>query len=77
MISADQIQAARKLLGWSAIKLGSKCDRHFNTIRKAEKPDQDGVTRETLAKIRAAFEAAGVEFHEDGGGPGACLRKTA
>jgi hypothetical protein len=64
MVTGDQIRAARKLLGWSRGRLVIRARGvTTNTVGKAE-GDYPGnpPTSEQLAEIRAALEAAGVEF---------------
>jgi hypothetical protein len=46
------------------------------TIRRAESERKVSISEEAVAAIRAALEAAGVEFiAQNGGGPGVRLRK--
>jgi hypothetical protein len=64
MINGDQIRAARKLLGWHRGLLAIRARGvTANTVGKAE-GDYPGCppTPEQLASIKAALEAAGVEF---------------
>jgi transcriptional regulator with XRE-family HTH domain len=76
-IFGAQIRAARALLRWSAVDLVRESGVSHATIHRAEAVN--GKTVLTLANtfaIRRAFEAAGVELlDENGGGPGARLRK--
>lgn len=63
MITADQIKAARRLLGWSSATLGQKARRSALTIAKAETSTlHPQFVVGTLRVIRATLEAAGVEF---------------
>jgi transcriptional regulator with XRE-family HTH domain len=74
MMTSAQIRAARALLGWTVRDLAEAAKVHRNTITRAE-TDATGPGYATAA-IRAALEAAGVEFiPENGGGPGVRLRK--
>ncbi len=63
MITPDQIKAARKLLGWSAVKLAKKAARSLTRVVAAEAstlpPEHEAAV---LKSIRAAIEAAGVVF---------------
>lgn len=72
-----QIRAARALLRWSAEELAKASSIGIATVRRAELAD--GATSLTAANdkaIRQALERAGVEFiEENGGGPGARLRR--
>lgn len=76
-ITGAQIRAARALIRWTAADLARAADLGIMTIRRAEAVD--GVVGTTAANanaIRAALEAAGVEFIErNGGGPGVRLRE--
>jgi hypothetical protein len=76
-ILGAQIRAARALLRWSGADLVRECGVSHATIHRAE--TVNGKTAMTFANasaIRRAFEAAGVELlDENGGGPGARLRK--
>ena len=77
-LSSAQIRAARSLIRWSAEHLAKRCSLSVATIRRAELTD--GETSMTAANdlaVRAALEAAGVEFiDENGGGPGVRLKKA-
>jgi hypothetical protein len=77
MITGDEIRAARKLLGWSRGRLVIRARGvATNTVGKAE-GDYPGnpPTSQQLAEIRAALEAAGVEF-TTGDESGVKLRKA-
>ena len=72
-----QIRAARALLRWSGADLVRESGVSHATIHRAEAVN--GKTAMTLANasaIRRALETAGAELlDENGGGPGARLRK--
>ena len=76
-ILGAQIRAARALLRWAAVDLVREFGVSLATIQRAEAVD--GKTALTLANafaVRRVFEAAGIEFvEENGGGPGARLKK--
>jgi hypothetical protein len=76
-ILGAQIRAARALLRWAAVDLVRESGVSLATIQRAEAVD--GKTALTLANafaVRRVFEAAGIEFvEENGGGPGARLKK--
>ncbi len=76
-ISIRQIKAARALLAWSQEAMAAHSGVSLPTIRRLEAQDGEiGGRRETTEKIRAALEAAGVEFiAENGGGAGVRLKK--
>jgi hypothetical protein len=65
------------LLRWSAEELARNSAVGVATIRRAElKDDETSLTAANNLSIRAALEAAGVEFiAENGGGPGVRLSK--
>ncbi|MCE2577287.1 helix-turn-helix domain-containing protein [Komagataeibacter sp. FNDCR1] len=75
-IASAQVRAARGLLGWSRDRLVEASGVPKRTIVRFE----DEVTaprKSTISAIRAALEAAGVEFiAENGGGIGVRLRKS-
>ncbi len=67
MITPAQCLEARQLLGWSRVRLGSRCDLPHTSLLRFEM----GVwfpTSERLAAIQHALEEAGVEF-TSGGAP--------
>lgn len=75
-ISAAQSRAARGLLGWSREQLAHASGVPGRTVADFELGNTTSRVR-TVAAIRAALEAAGVEFiAENGGGPGVRLRKA-
>lgn len=74
MLTSAQIRAGRALLNWTVRDLAEAAQVHRNTVTRAE-TDATGPGYATAA-IRAALEAAGVEFiAENGGGAGVRLRK--
>ena len=76
-LNSSQIRAARALLRWSAEDLARESALGLNTIKRAElAEDKTSLTVANDLAVRRALEAAGVEFiEENGGGPGARLRK--
>lgn len=60
MVTSAQIRAARALLNWTVRDLAERAGVHRNTVTRAE-TDATGPGHAT-ASIRAALEAAGVEF---------------
>jgi hypothetical protein len=74
-ITPAQVRAARGLLGWPLDQLIAASGVPKRTMIRFE--GSTGVPRaSTVSAVRAALEAAGVEFiAEDGGGPGVRLRK--
>lgn len=61
MINAEQIRAARALLGWPTTELAKRTGLTVNGINKIER-GHVVAQRDTLEKIQAVIENAGVEF---------------
>ena len=76
-VSIPQIKAARALVSWSQEELASRSGVSVPTVKRLEAQGGEVGGREaTSEKLRAALEAAGVEFiPENGGGAGVRLRK--
>jgi predicted transcriptional regulator len=74
--SVRQVKAARALLAWSQEDLAVASGVSLPTIWRLEAADGDlGGRQSTVDAIKAALEAAGVEFlDENGGGPGVRLK---
>ncbi|WP_452030397.1 helix-turn-helix domain-containing protein [Azospirillum palustre] len=81
MVTASQVRAARALVDWSQQRLQDETGLSATTIKRMENdkigPGKSSV--ENLEKVRAALEAAGVEFvsagvYQGDGGPGVRLR---
>lgn len=69
-----QLKAARKLLGWSRDRLAGASNVPPHAVTDYEHGSTRGaVTPERLAAIRAALEAASIEF-TNGDAPGVRLR---
>lgn len=77
-VSIRQIKAARALLAWSQDHLAETSGVSAPTIKRLEAQDGPlGGRLDTELKIRAALEAAGIEFiDENGGGLGVRLRSS-
>jgi transcriptional regulator with XRE-family HTH domain len=76
MITPAQCRMARAALQWSLRDLAGNSQVNHVTINRFE-IGHAASNRSTLAAIRAALEAAGVEFiPENGGGAGVRLRKA-
>lgn len=74
MITKEQSRAARGLLDWSQTMLASKSNLGESTVRDFEKGRRVPSVN-NLTAMRAALEAAGVEFiAENGGGAGVRLK---
>jgi transcriptional regulator with XRE-family HTH domain len=80
VITASQLKAARALIGWEQRTLAEASGASLPTIQRMEA--SNGTVRgviETLMKVMAALEGAGVEFINEGavsagGGRGVRLR---
>ncbi len=76
MITGAQLRAGRALVGLSQPDLAERSGVSTMTIKRAEGAGAPFPSTETIAKIRAALEAAGVEFiPENGSGAGVRLKK--
>lgn len=74
-MSAAQCRAARAIIGWSQEQLAESARVAKKTLADFETGNRSPYPR-TLEAIRAALEAAGVQFiAENGGGPGVRLAK--
>ena len=75
-ISAEQLRAARALLGWSQTRLAEKAGLSLPTVKRVEIERGPRVSDAARLALRVALESGGVEFiSENGGGPGVRLRK--
>jgi transcriptional regulator with XRE-family HTH domain len=62
LVTPEQIRAARAWLSWSRNDLSAKSGISPGSIAMFEQ-GRSIPYDETLAKLRAAFEAAGIRFH--------------
>ncbi|MDF2621309.1 MAG: transcriptional regulator, family [Xanthobacteraceae bacterium] len=77
LINPPQSRAARGLLEWSQQQLAEAASVGLSTIRGFENGSRQPIAN-NLSAIRAALEAAGVQFVSQGdeaGGDGVVLRK--
>ena len=74
-IAAAQLRAARALLGWSQADLAARAGLSSMTVKRAEGSGKPPASAEAIAAIRAALEAQGVVFLDNGTGPGVKLRQ--
>lgn len=75
-MTGNQLRAARSLVGWSQAQVAEKAGLSIPTVKRAEGQGAIAASSDAFAAIRAALEAAGVEFiAENGGGAGVRLRK--
>lgn len=73
-LTPEQCRAARALLGWSQSDLGEKASVARKTLADFEGGKKKRPYARTLADVRAALEAAGVEF-TNGDAPGVRIKK--
>lgn len=75
-LSSEQIKAARALLRWSQADLAEASKVSLPTVQRVERtPGEARGYDRTIESLKAALEAAGVEFlAPNGGGPGVRLR---
>ena len=67
VITGSHIRAARALLGWPQSELSKKSKVALRTILRMEGFDGAvGARTDTLARVIAVLEKAGVEFLNDG-----------
>jgi predicted transcriptional regulator len=77
VLSGRHIRAARALLGWTQEELARKARVALGTVKRMEGFDGPvGARTDTLQRIVAVFEKAGVEFLNDNR-PGVRLRARA
>ena len=75
-LSGAHLRAARALLGISAQELAALSEVSWGTIQRYETLQEIPETRTgTLAKLRSALEAQGVEFIGEPETPGVQLRR--
>lgn len=77
VLTSEQVRAARALIRWEQRDLADASTVSLPSIKRLETQHGPLAAQErTVAAIRTALEAAGVEFiAENGGGPGVRLRK--
>ncbi len=74
-ITPEQCRGARAMLGWSREQLAGHAKVANATLADFEAGKRTPYNR-TLADVRRALEEGGIEFiPENGGGPGARLKK--
>lgn len=72
-VTKEQCRAARGLLYWTVDELAGRSNIAKDTIIKFENGHRV-PRRSTITLLRQAFEAAGVDFIENGSGAGVRLR---
>jgi hypothetical protein len=74
LMSPEQSIEARRLLGWSPLRLAVAADQPMRAIIEFEAGNPSAA--DVILSIQGALEAGGVEFiSENGGGAGVRLRK--
>ncbi len=73
-LSAAQVRMARAGLKLTFAALATRADVSTNTLVRLESGEP--VRNRTVAAIRIAFEAEGVEFIDEDGGVGVLLKPT-
>ncbi|MGA7239900.1 MAG: hypothetical protein WBY44_29740 [Bryobacteraceae bacterium] len=67
LISGRHIRAGRALLGWTQGELSAKAKVALRTVRRMEGfDDAVGARTDTLGRVVAVLDKAGVEFLNDG-----------
>jgi transcriptional regulator with XRE-family HTH domain len=74
MITGEQVSVARRLLGWSLMRLSNFCGVSNVTIQNFEMGRDRRPTTPDVEAIQRALEEAGVEF-TNGKRPGVRLKK--
>jgi hypothetical protein len=65
-LTGRHIRAARALLGWTQIQLSNKSKVAWGTVKRMEGFDGPvGARTDTVGKIAAVLQRAGVEFLND------------
>jgi transcriptional regulator with XRE-family HTH domain len=67
-ITAEQLRAARGLLGWSQSELAARAGLSLPTVRRVESESGPRVSVEARMKLKKALESAGVGFTDENGG---------
>lgn len=67
MITSQQVRMARAALKWSVAELARRAGITAKTVVRYE--NGRNTTTETLTKIKTAFEAAGITWIPENGGP--------
>lgn len=67
LLTSGQLRAARSMLRWEQEKLAEASGVGISTIRRLEAMDGEmNATANTLRRLQRAFEAAGLEFQDEG-----------
>jgi transcriptional regulator with XRE-family HTH domain len=74
VVKPEQFRAARALLKWSQTDLAEHAGMSLPTVKRLETGRGANVSDDARKKLKAALEAAGVEFI-NGDAPGVRLKK--
>ncbi len=76
MLISNQIRAARGLLRWSARMLAERAGIHLSTVQRMERSQGPvGGNVESVRRVQATLEGAGVEFLVEDDSPGVRLTR--
>jgi transcriptional regulator with XRE-family HTH domain len=75
VITAEQLRAARALLGWLQSELAARAGLSLPTVKRAETESGPHVSAEARMKLKKTLESAGVSFMQEKEGLGVHLRK--
>ncbi len=76
MLISNQIRAARGLLRWSARVLAEQAGVHLSTVQRMERSHGPvGGNVESVRRVQAALERAGVVFLAEDDSPGVRLTR--
>lgn len=76
MLISNQIRAARGLLRWSARVLAEQAGVHLSTVQRMERSQGPvGGNVQSVRRVQAALERAGVEFLAEDDSPGVRLTR--
>jgi transcriptional regulator with XRE-family HTH domain len=66
-VTAEQLRAARGLLGWSQSELAARAGLSLPTVRRVESESGPRVSDEARTRLKKALESAGVGFTDENG----------
>ena len=74
-MTGNQLRAGRAIIGWSQSQVAQAAGLSVPTVKRAEGQAAISASADAIAALRAALESAGVEFLDNGEGPGVRLRR--
>lgn len=75
LLDSPQIRASRALVDWTAPELATKSGLSFSTVRRMEQCSAN-VRADSLVRVRATFESAGVAYFVDEDGDVAIVLRS-